>query len=131
MANQGRVGISRIYVKDLSFELPSAPEGFKKQFQPEIKVDVAVRHSDLKDNLYEVCIETTVTGTEEGKKVFVVEVEQAGLFLIENVESEQMNYVLKVYCPNILFPYVRQTIDNAMVMGTLPPLHLLPFNFEV
>ena len=130
MADQGQVGINRIYLKDLSFESPNAPDVFRKPFQPEIRVDVSVRHDAVETNVYEVCVVATDTGTQEGKKSFVVEVEQAGLFQIQGVPSEHMNHVLKIFCPNILFPYARQAIDNAMVSGSFPALGLPPFNFE-
>jgi len=130
MADQGQVGISRIYLKDLSFESPEAPEVFRREFKPEIKVDVTVRHQLVENQIYEIVVEVTATGTQDGKKSFVVEVEQAGLFQIQGVANEHMNHVLKIYCPNLLFPYARQAIDAAMISGSLPPLMLPPFNFD-
>lgn len=130
MAEQGHVGISRIYVKDLSFESPQAPEIFRKEFQPEVKIDISVKHQELENQLYEVCVEVTATGSREGKNIFIVEVEQAGVFQIRGVNPENMKYVMNVYCPNVLFPYARQTVDAAMSAGGFPPLHLPPFNFE-
>ena len=122
MADQGQVGINRIYVKDLSFESPQAPDVFRRPFQPEIKVDVSVRHQELESKVYEVCLQVTATGTQDGKKAFVVEVEQAGLFQIQGVAPEHLNHVLKVFCPTILFPYARQAIDASMVSGSFPAL---------
>lgn len=131
MAEQAQIGISRIYIKDLSFESLEAPEVFRREFQPEIKVDVSVRNRAVDNMLYEICVEVTATGTLNGKKVFVVEVEQAGLFQIQGVGAEHLNHVLQVYCPNILFPYARQVIDASMIAGSFPPLMLPPFNFEM
>jgi len=131
MAEQAaQIGISRIYLKDLSFESPEAPAIFRGEFQPEIKVDVTVRHQELESKLYEVSVEVTATGMQNGKKTFIVEVEQAGLFQIQGVPQEHMAHVLKVYCPNVLFPYARQAVDAAMTAGSFPAFILPPFNFE-
>lgn len=129
MAEQGQVGISRIYVKDLSFESPLAPEIFRTAFQPEIKVEVTTRHQQIEGPLYEVSLEVTVTGVQKEKNAFVVEVELAGLFQVQ-VPEQHLAHVLKVYCPGVLFPYVRQNIDSSMVSGGFPPIMLPAFNFE-
>lgn len=130
MAEQVQIGISRIYLKDLSFESPLAPEVFRTQFQPEIKIDVSVRHERVDNNLYEVTLEITATGMQGDKKVLVVEVEQAGLFMVQGLAGDQLEHALRVFCPSILFPYARTVVDGAMNQGTLPSLMLPPFNFE-
>lgn len=130
MSEPAQIGIRRIYLKDLSFESPTAPELFNKEFQPEVKMDVTVRHKNLENNVYEIVVAATVTGNQDGKKIFIVEVEQGGIFEIRGVPAEQMEHALKVYCPNILFPYTRQVIDIAMNQGSLPSMLLPPFNFE-
>jgi preprotein translocase subunit SecB len=130
MAETARIGISRIYIKDLSFESPLAPELFTKGFQPNIHIDVAVKHQKLGNDMFEVTVEVTATGMQDEKKVFIVQVEQAGLFQIQGLEPDRLTNALKVYCPNLLFPYARTVIDMAMNQGSLPSLMLPPFNFE-
>ncbi len=125
-----QIGISRIYLKDLSFESPKSPELFRKEFRPEIKINVAVKHTHLEGALYEVVLELNVTGVQEGAELFIVEAEQAGLFVLQGFPTDLVDKALKVFCPNILYPYLRQCVDSAMTMGSLPSLMLPPVNFE-
>jgi len=129
-AEQAQIGLHRIYLKDLSFESPMAPELFRGEFRPEIKVDVSVHNKSLENSLYEVTLEITATGMQSGKKAFVVEVEQGGIFQIQGISGDQLNHALRVFCPNVLFPYARQAVDSAMSQGSLPSLMLPPFNFD-
>lgn len=130
MENQPQVTIGRIYVKDLSFESPMSPSLFQGNYSPEVKLEVQIRSQPLDEESHEICLEVTATGLIEAKTAFIVEVEQAGVFVLKNFEPAQLNHVLRVFCPNILFPYARQTLDMAMNMGSLPPLMVAPINFE-
>ncbi len=130
-AGQGvQLGIFRIYVKDLSFESPRSPKIFLAAWRPEVKVDFVVKHQRVEGSLFEVVLGLTVEA-REGKEVgFITEIEQAGVFDVRGPEGIHMDHALRVVCPNVLFPYARQAIDQALVAGGFPPLMLAPINFE-
>lgn len=127
---QVEVGIARIYLKDLSFESPGAPEIFSKTFQPEVKVRVSVKPRKVQDGLYEVALELHIEGIAGETIGFIVEVEQAGLFEIRNASGAQLDNILQVFCPATIFPYSRQIVDAAMINGGFPPLLMGPLDFE-
>ena len=131
---QAQFALQRIYVKDLSFESPKAPEIFQKQWKPEVKLDLNTKNCKLEDNLHEVVLSlviTVVNGEEKEKHVtFIVEVEQAGVFFINGLEEEELHRTLGAFCPNILFPYAREAIDNVVTRGSFPPIMLSPVNFD-
>lgn len=129
---QKQVSLLRIYLKDLSFESPQAPQVFNGQnaWNPEVRVNLQVQHKNIDNGIYEVALELTVEGVKENNKVFIVEVEQAGIFRIEGLDQGELSHALGVFCPNILFPYARQIIDTSLVGGSFPPLMLAPINFE-
>jgi preprotein translocase subunit SecB len=122
--------IRRIYLKDMSFESPKAPQIFDVTTQPQIDMQLGAGATQLGENLHEVVVNVTATVRSGEDTVFLVEVQQAGLFHIEGVPAEQMGWVLGVTCPNVLFPYVRQVVSDATVAGGFPPLLLAPVNFE-
>lgn len=127
---QPQFALQRIYVKDLSFESPLGASLFQMKLAPQVKMDMNTRHSKLEDNLYEVVLSVNVTATQDDKTAFVAEVQQAGLFGCSNIPEEQLDQVLRAFCPNILFPYLRETIDSLVVRGGLPALQLSPVNFD-
>ncbi len=126
--------LQRIYTKDISFESPKSPEMFQKQWQPEVKLDLSTNNRALEEGLYEVVLSLTVTvenGEENSKETaFVTEVHQAGIFLARGLEEEELHRTLGAFCPNILFPYAREAIDNLVLRGSFPPLMLAPVNFD-
>jgi preprotein translocase subunit SecB len=124
------VGLVRMYLKDLSFESPSAPGVFRKNIQPDVKMRVAVKPTRIEENLFEVNLELGIDGRVGEEAVFIIEVEYAGLFEVKGTPESQLESVLTVFCPNILFPYVRPIVDQAMIQGGFPPLTLAPVNFE-
>ena len=128
--NAPQIGIARIYVKDLSFESPKAPEVFGADWHPEIKLDVAVRHRRFQGNLFEVTLELTIEARENQNVGFIVEIEQAGLFDIRGFDGVNLERALQVFCPSTLFPYARQNVDHALIQGGFAPLMLAPLNFE-
>jgi len=128
--NQIQIGIAKIYVKDLSFESPAAPQVFRDGWQPKVKLDVAVNPRHIQENLWEVSLDMTVEAKEGENVSFIVEVEQAGLFEIQAPEGPQLDHILKVFAPTTLFPYARQMVDLALNQGGFPPLMLAPVNFE-
>jgi preprotein translocase subunit SecB len=125
-----QIGIAKIYVKDLSFESPMAPNIFRENWRPEIKLDVSVKPRRVQEHLFEVALELTVEAKEGENVGFIVEVEQAGLFEVRAPEGPQLDRVLRVFCPSTLFPYARSVIDQQLVQGGFPPLQLAPVNFE-
>lgn len=123
-------GLQRLYIKDVSFESPQGAALFGKAWRPSINQEIATHTSPMPDDRFEVVLTVTITGKLEDQPAFVVEVQQAGVFLIRGFTEEQMGHVIGATCPNILFPYVRELIDSLMTRGTLPPLMLPPINFD-
>ena len=129
--NEGpQVGIARIYVKDSSFESPAAPQIFSQNASPEIRLNVGVKHQKAGDDMYEVSLNLNVEAKHGDQIMFIVEVEQAGVFVVKGFENEGRKQILEVFCPTSLFPYARQTVDQLLSSGSLPPLMLSPINFE-
>ena len=123
--------IERLFLKDSSFESPNSPEVFIKQWRPEIKVDINTHANSLGEDLQEVILTATITATLEDEMVgFIVEVQQAGIFLIQGAEPAQLSQIIGIACPNTLFPYLRESIDNLVVKGGFPALQLAQVNFE-
>ncbi|WP_027857958.1 protein-export chaperone SecB [Marinobacterium jannaschii] len=122
--------VQRIYVKDASLESPNAPEIFTKQWQPEINLDLNSRTQQLGENAFEVVLTVTVTVKNEDETAFLVEVQQAGIFTIAGLEEMELRHTLGAFCPNILFPYARETIDTMVTKASFPPLMLAPVNFD-
>ena len=129
-APQPQFNIRRIYLKDLSFESPRAPQIFESNAQPQIDLQLGAGAAQVGENLHEVVVNVTATVRSGEDTVFLVEVQQAGLFHIEGVPAEQMGWVLGVPRPNAFFPYGRQGVSHAPPAGVFPPLLLAPVNFE-
>ena len=123
-------GIEKLYVKDLSVEVPNAPEIFLEQDAPQVEIQLNTSGRGVGDNVVEVVLTVTVTAKMEEKTVFLVEVGQAGVFRIMNVPDEQIEPLLAVACPNILFPYARETVSDAVTRAGFAPIVLQPVNFE-
>ncbi|HIG36868.1 MAG TPA: protein-export chaperone SecB [Oceanospirillaceae bacterium] len=127
---QPQIMIQRVYLKDLSFESPNAPQSFTAEWKPEVGVDLNSQARQLNETTFEVILRITITAMAEEKTVYLTEVQQAGLFHIANVPKESMGQVLGAFCPNILFPYAREAIDNLVQKGSFPALMLSPVNFD-
>lgn len=127
---QGKFALQRIYVKDLSFESPNAPQCFRDDWKPEIKLDLNTENTKLDDKNIEVTLHVTVTVKNQDKTAFLVDVQQAGLFYVEGFAMQQMQALLGSYCPNMLFPYVRETVSDLVGRGGFPQLLLAPVNFD-
>ncbi|MEL0081965.1 MAG: protein-export chaperone SecB [Gammaproteobacteria bacterium] len=123
--------IRKIYLKDISFESPQAPGVFQQTTTPQIDINLATDSQQVEEGNYEVTIKITISAKGEEKPLFLVELEQAGIFQIEGVEAERLKFALAVTCPNILFPYARQVISDMTVSGGFPPLVMSPVNFEL
>ncbi len=122
--------IQRIYTKDVSFETPNSPAIFQKEWTPEVKLDMDTRSEKLDNNIYEVVLALTVTATIGEETAFLCEIQQAGIFSIADLEEVQMAHMLGAFCPNILFPYARETVASLVNRGTFPQLNLAPVNFD-
>ncbi|WP_445426757.1 protein-export chaperone SecB [Alishewanella sp. HL-SH06] len=122
--------MQRIFVKDVSFEAPNAPAIFRKEWKPEVKLDLDTRSDKIEDNVYQVILSLTVTTTVGDETAFLCEVQQAGIFSIGEMEEAQMAHMLASFCPNILFPYAREAVSNLVNRGTFPQLNLAPVNFD-
>ena len=122
--------LQRIYVKDVSFETPNSPQIFLEQWKPDMNLNLNTQVQELGDDLVEVTLSMTVTVKSAEKTAFLVEVQQAGIFLIRGIPKEQMGPLVSINCPNILFPYARETISDLATRGSFPQLLLQPINFE-
>jgi len=123
-------GIEKLYVKDISVEVPNAPEIFLEREAPQVEIQLNSAGRGLGDGAYEVLLTVTVTAKLGEKTVFLVEVGQAGIFRIMNVPNEQIEPLIAVACPNILFPYARETVSDAVTRAGFSPVVLQPVNFE-
>ncbi len=122
--------IQKIYVKDLSLEIPNAPQIFTEQVQPQLEVQIATEVAKFGDAYYEVTVSATVTAKAGERTVFLAEAVQAGIFAISNVPSRELEPLLGIGCPTILFPYLRETISDLVTRGGFPPVLLSPVSFE-
>lgn len=127
---QPQFGMQRVYVKDVSFEAPNSPKVFAQEWKPEIKLDLNTGARQLDEQHYEVSIKLTVTASQGEETVFLVELEQAGLFAMVNIPEEQVRPMLGAMCPNMLFPYLRENVDSLVTKGGFPALLLAPINFD-
>ncbi len=128
---QGQVMLERLYLKDASFESPRSPAVFAAAWKPEFQLDINTRTQRLGEQRYEVVLCATLRATGEGEKTaYIVEVHQAGVFLVSGLAPEATQRVLGTLCPGTLFPYVRETVDGLVVKGGFPAVHLAPVNFE-
>lgn len=122
--------IQRIYIKDSSYEAPNTPHTFLEEWKPEVQLNLETKSTRVQDNVHEVVLSVTATVTSNNKPAFIVEVQQAGIFLMSGLPKEQMHQMLGSFCPNILFPYARETISDLVVRGGFPQLILAPVNFD-
>ena len=122
--------IARIYIKDLSLESKKAPKIFEQQWNPKLALEVDVTHDQIGDVLYEVVLKLSATVKTDDSPAFLIEIQQAGLFVINGFDGDTVEHVLGSMCPNILFPYARETIDSLAVKATFPAPMLAPINFD-
>ena len=122
--------VEKLYVKDLSLEVPNAPQIFLERESPEIEIQLQSAATGLGDDLFETVLTVTITAKREDKGFFLVEVAQAGIFQIKNVPQADLEAILGVACPNILFPYAREVVSSAVSRAGFPPVILAPVNFE-
>ncbi len=122
--------IEKIYIKDASLEVPNAPHVFLQQEAPQVGIELSNAGRAIGDGVFEVEITVTVTSKAEENVVFLVEVAQAGIFQIRNVPNENIEAILGITCPNILFPYAREAVSDLVTRAGFPAVLLNPINFE-
>lgn len=125
-----QLNLQKIYVKDLSFEVPGAPAVYQLQGQPNVELNLAQRVNALAEGVFEVVLSLTVTCKIEDKTAYLAEVHQAGIFGVSGFDEASQEAVLASYCPNVLFPYARQIVSDLVQNGGFPPLLLQPINFD-
>jgi preprotein translocase subunit SecB len=126
---QAQLALERLYTKDISFEVPSAAV-FTKTWEPELNVNLSSSAEQIDPNHFEVSLKVVVQANNQGETAFIVDVTQSGIFLIDGVEEERLPYLLGAYCPNILFPFLREAVNDMVTKGSFPQLLLTPINFD-
>ena len=122
--------IHRLFVKDISFEAPNSPQTFNEEWKPEVELNLDTSSTHLEGDLYDVTLKVTVTAKLKEQTAFLAEVQQAGIFLLREFPEPQQDELLGSFCPNVLFPYVREAISGIINRGGFPPLYLAPVNFD-
>lgn len=127
---QPQLSVQKLYIKDSSFEAPSAPHIFQEQGQPQIQLQLGQQVNALAPDVFEVVLSVTVTCKLGEKTAYLCEVHQAGIFGVAGFDDANRDAVLGSYCPNVLFPYARQAISDMVQGGGFPPFFLQPINFD-
>jgi preprotein translocase subunit SecB len=122
--------IEKLYIKDLSVEVPNAPAIFLEREAPQIEIQLNTQSSPLEQGVFQSILTVTATAKIQDKTAFLVEAQQAGIFRMQNIPQEALEPMLAVGCPNILFPYAREAVSDAVLRAGFPPLLLQPVNFE-
>ena len=122
--------LQRIYLKDASLELPHAPRIFLEQEAPQVDVQLEVTHEAVLDGITEVVVRVTATAKLKDKVLFLVEAKQAGIFEMRGIPQEQVDPILGIVCPGIIYPYLRANVADLINRTGLPPIHLAEINFE-
>jgi preprotein translocase subunit SecB len=125
-----QVLLQRMYVKDCSFESPRSPAVFASSARPDINIDMHTNAQRLDNGSFEVVLKLTAEASVEERPVFLVEVQQAGLFTLSGFSEQEQAVILSTYCPNILFPYLREVVSDLTLKGGMMPLILQPVNFD-
>ncbi len=124
--------IEKLYVKDMSLEVPNAPRIFLERENPQIDLQLHTQAAPIEEGMFDVTVTVTVTAKlpEKDKVLFLIEAKQAGIFQVRNIPAEEMETVLAVVCPNILYPYLREVVSDVAVRAGFAPVLLNPINFE-
>ena len=129
--NEKRISINKVYLKDFSFESPQSPDVFRgNEWKPQTNLNLRSSHDDLKENLHEVVLTLTVDAKDGDTTLFLVEIQQAGIFEVAGYEQEELSAIVGSFCPNILFPYAREAIASVIQKGGFPEFVLQPINFD-
>ena len=129
-SNEPGFRIQRIYLKDLSLEQPNAPQILMVSSEPQIQVEVDIAVSPLTDGIFEVALSSTITAKVDTKVLFLIEAKQAGIFEFSNIPADQIDPMLGIACPTILYPYLRSNIADIISRAGFQPIHLNEINFH-
>jgi len=124
------VQVEKVYVKDLSLEIPNAPQIFAEQVQPQLEMQIQTQGQKLTEQHYEVTVTATITAKAGERTVFLVEIAQAGIFLLSNVAEQDIEPVLAISCPTILYPYLREAVSDTVTRGGFPAVLLQHMTFD-
>ena len=130
MTTQPQFEIQRIFVKGLSLEAPNTPQTFVEEWKPEVSLNLDTKSNRIQENLHEVILSITATVNTNKKTAFLIEVQQAGVFMMSGFPDDQIHQMLGSFCPNILFPYAREVVSDMVVRAGFPQLILAPVNFD-
>ena len=129
-AQEKQFSIQKIYTKDISFESPAAPNVFTEKWEPAVDFNLGTNATPLQDSMFDVALTVTVTVKTGDTTAYLVEATQAGIFSLAGFSDEEIGPMLGSFCPNILFPYVREVISDLVAKGGFPQLLLAPVNFD-
>ena len=127
---QPTFSIEKVFVKDISLEIPNSPQVFLEREAPTVDIHLHHNSAQVDEGVYQTVLTVTVTAKVKDKTMFLVEVGQAGVFVIRNIPAGELDAVLGIACPNILFPYAREVVADTTVRAGFPPVVLNPVNFE-
>ncbi|MEX8497137.1 MAG: protein-export chaperone SecB [Leptothrix ochracea] len=123
--------IQRVYLKDLSLEQPNSPQILTEQGQPQVDVNLGIEVQPLIDGVFEVTVVATVTAKlDDQRTMFLVEAKEAGIFEVRNIPEDQIQPVLAIACPSIIYPYLRAVVADIITRAGFPPVHLAEVNFQ-
>ena len=122
--------IQRIYLKDLSLEQPNSPQILLEQAQPQVEINLTLGAEPVADAIYEVAVTATVTTKVKDKVLFLVEAKQAGIFEIRNIPDDQLQPIIGIACPGIIYPYLRAIVSDVCTRAGFPPILLTEVNFQ-
>ncbi len=122
--------IQRMYLKDLSLEQPNSPQILLEQTQPQVEINLQMAAGGIADGIFEVSVTATVTAKVQDKTLFLVEAKQAGIFEIRHVPQEQMQGILGIVCPQMVYPYLRAIVSDVCTRAGFPPILLTEVNFQ-
>jgi preprotein translocase subunit SecB len=129
--NEPFFNIQRVYLKDCSIEQPNSPQVFLEQNQPEIEIQLDVSATRLQDAIFEIVVKSILTIKQKDKVALLIELHQAGIFEIKNIEEEQIDPILGIACPTIIYPYLRSNMADLIARAGFAPIHLSEINFQV
>ncbi|HUK05130.1 MAG TPA: protein-export chaperone SecB [Burkholderiales bacterium] len=127
---QPQFQIEKLYVKDLSLEVPNAPQIFMHAEPPQLEIQIGHQAAQFSDGLYDVVVTVTVTARAGEKTIFLAEVAQAGIFSVRGIPAQELEPLLAIGCPTILYPYAREAISDLVGRAGFPPVVLQPVSFE-
>ncbi len=128
--NQPVFSIEKLYVKDISLEIPNAPQVFLEREAPQVDIQLHHESTNIDEGVFQTVLTVTVTAKVKEKTLFLAEVGQAGIFVIRNIPAADVDPILGIACPNILYPYVREVVSDVVGRAGFPPVVLSPVNFE-